>query len=155
MRYSVDSSAIIEAWQRVYPKDIFAGFWERMGQAASEGEIGIAEEVHTELQKKDDEVLGWVDEHPEMVIPIDNLTQTAVRQILADHPRLIDNRRNRTRSGGDPWVIAVAIVHGLTVVTYEHPSGTLAKPKIPDVCEAMGIPCIDVVGLIRAEGWHF
>ena len=153
MRYSIDSSAIIEAWQRVYPIDIFAGFWERLGQAASGGEVAIAEEVHTELQKKDDQVLKWVNQYPEMVVPIDIITQTAVREILASYPRLIDNRRNR--SGGDPWVIAVAMVNGLTVVTYERHTGSLAKPNIPDVCDAIGIECIDVVGLIRAEGWHF
>ena len=153
MRYSVDSSAIIEAWQRVYPMDIFPGFWERMTQAADEGVVVIAEEVYTELQRKDDEVLEWVSRCPKMVIPIDGDVQEAVKIVLTKHRRLIDNKKNR--SAGDPWVIAVAMVHNLTVVTYERPSGTLAKPKIPDACAEIGIPCIDVVGLIRAEGWRF
>lgn len=41
------------------------------------------------------------------------------------------------------------------VVTEELRSGNLTKPKIPDVCDALGVPCLNLVGFVRAQGWTF
>jgi hypothetical protein len=37
----------------------------------------------------------------------------------------------------------------------EEQGGTERKPKIPSVCRALNIPCIDVLQFLRAEGWTF
>ena len=58
-------------------------------------------------------------------------------------------------SEGDPFVIATAQIHTAIVVTGERPSGKLSKPKIPDVCQALGMRCIRILGLIQAEKWSF
>jgi len=34
-------------------------------------------------------------------------------------------------------------------------SGNLDKPKIPDVCKALGVTHMSLVGLIKAEHWTF
>ena len=75
-----------------------------------------------------------------------------MRAILADptHSRLIDTRRNR--SGSDPFVIAVAQVHGLAVVSYEQRSGAVRRPHIPDVCDALNIRTLGLVDLFREQG---
>jgi hypothetical protein len=39
----------------------------------------------------------------------------------------------------DPFVIALERVPGLTVVTAERASGSLQKPRIPDVCTGVGV----------------
>lgn len=41
------------------------------------------------------------------------------------------------------------------VVTGERHSGSLDKPKIPDVCDAMGIRCLSLVEMMEEEGWSF
>ena len=46
-------------------------------------------------------------------------------------------------------------MHGATVVTEETPSRNLTKPKIPDVCQAMGVPHVNLVGFIQEQGWVF
>ena len=47
-------------------------------------------------------------------------------------------------SGADPWIIASAKVLGRKVVTQETPGGAnTRKVKIPDVCAAMGVECIN------------
>lgn len=117
------------------------------------GELRASEEVRHELDKKDDDVRAWADGLEGFYMPIDDATQDAVSAILADHPRLIDTRRGR--SGADPFVIALARVHGCAVVTGERPSGSLRRPKIPDVCRAVGVECLSVLELIRKEGWVF
>jgi hypothetical protein len=86
-----------------------------------------------------------------MVVDLDTTVQQRVTAILALHPRLIDTRRNR--SSGDPFVIALAQVHGLSVVTGERPSGVLAKPNIPDVCVALGVTWMNVLSMFRQERW--
>ncbi len=59
-------------------------------------------------------------------------------------------------SGGDPWVIALAqdLPNGI-VVTQEKKSRNPDKPKIPNVCDNLGIECIDLIGLFRKEDWTF
>ncbi len=71
---------------------------------------------------------------------------------MRDHPLLMKATKNR--NGGDPFVIATAQVLGLTVVTEER-GGSLSKPKIPSVCQALGVRCIDVLAFIREQGWSF
>ena len=152
MKYSVDTSAIIQAWRRYYPIDIFPSVWRRLEELVSNGDLGATEEVAIELEKKDDDVLAWVRRQTGMIVPLDRDVQLATRDILRDFPRLIDTRKNR--SGADPFVIGLAMVEGITVVTDERGTGRADRPHIPDVCAALGISCIDVVGLIRAEGWQ-
>jgi hypothetical protein len=60
---------------------------------------------------------------------------------------------NSTKSGADPFVVAFAQVHGLPVVTYETLAKQNAAPKIPNVCAARGIECVDVVEVLRKEGF--
>jgi hypothetical protein len=41
----------------------------------------------------------------------------------------------------------------LKIVTDEKPTGSLDRPNIPDVCSAMGMNCIGLLDVIRAEKW--
>jgi hypothetical protein len=79
--------------------------------------------------------------------------QDAVSEVLTRFPKLVDTRKSR--SAADPFVIALAKVASCTVVSGEGPSGSALRPHIPDVCKAFQIPCIQVVDLIRVEGWTF
>ena len=111
------------------------------------------EEVLIELKKKDDDVYKWARNQPGLFLRIDESTQKVVAGILSNHPRLVDARK--TRSTADPFVIAVAQVDGLTVVSGEIPSNNLRKPKIPYVCSALGIKHIRLLELLGLEGWKF
>ena len=124
MRFSIDTSAILDGWRRHYPREAFPGLWDHLEALIRSGDLRASEEVKHELEKKDD-----------------------------DHPRLIDTRRGR--SGADPFVIALAKVRGSAVITGETPSGSLKRPKIPDVCRAIGVEPIGLLDLIRREGWVF
>ena len=50
---------------------------------------------------------------------------------------------------------ALAMVHSGTVVTEEKPTGRIEKPKIPDVCEALGVPWTNLMGYVEDQGWRF
>ena len=123
-----------------------------MDSSARSGEIFVIEEVVRELERKDDEVLKWVKEHHSMVVPVDTTVLSHLATLMAKHGSLVDPRRNK--SVCDPWVIALAMARGLTVVTAEKTSGNLKKPKIPDVCKDLHVPCLEVVEFFRMQGWR-
>jgi hypothetical protein len=55
------------------------------------------------------------------------------------------------------YVIALARLRNGTVVAQETSAAEKHKPKkdhyIPDVCRELGVPCINLLGLMRREGW--
>lgn len=153
MPFSLDTSGILDAWVRFYPPDVFPTIWSQMDESAKKGEIFVVEEVLRELEKKDDGIHKWVKQREAIVVPIDDEVQKRVVEIMFKYGRLVDTKKNR--SVGDPWVVALALVRGLTVVTGEKASGNLAKPKIPDVCKDLSLSCIEMVDFFRKQGWRW
>lgn len=123
-----------------------------MNVSATNGDVFVIEEVLRELERKDDGIHKWIKEREAMVVPIDAEVQRYVAQIMSKYGRLVDSKKNR--SVGDPWVIALAQARRLTVVTGEKATGSLLKPKIPDVCKDLGLSCIDIVDFFRKQGWR-
>ena len=151
--YSCDTSAFLDAWVRHYPPDTFPGVWEQIGKLVVRGRILFIDEVVTELGRKDDGAEEWVLSRPESIIAIDGRIQDAVTDLLRDHQRMLDTRRNK--SGADPFVIALAQVRQCSVLSGERSTGSLRRPKIPDVCAAVGINCVSLLDMFRAEGLQF
>jgi hypothetical protein len=153
VKYSIDTSAILDGWVRYYPPDRFPSVWRNMEGLIASGDLRASEEVLVELKKKDDDVCKWAKSQAGLFVPIDDPVQEIVKKILSDFPGLVDAKKNR--SAADPFVVGVASVNSLTVVSGESPSNNLAKPKIPDVCSAIGIKHIRLLELFAAEGWKF
>ncbi len=151
MAYSIDTSAFLDAWVRYYPPDVFPGIWEQMHNAATSTIINISDEVVNELEKKDDGAHAWVKSHGSIIVALDSEVEKHVQEIMGRYPRLVDSKKGR--SVGDPFVIAVARVKSLTVITGENPTGVIAKPKIPDVCENLGIRWIKILDFFREQKW--
>jgi len=152
--YSVDTSALIDGLERYYPEEHFPGLWEKVDELVDDGRLIISEEVWEEAQTKDAVVQAWCEPRKDsIVIPTDTAVAQEVQRILATHQRLVMNLKGRNRA--DPFVIAVARIRGATVVTGEGSDGTENRPKIPYVCERLGIECVKFVDVIRLEGWTF
>jgi hypothetical protein len=149
--YSIDSSGILDLF-RYYPPDVFPTIWTQMDTAIGAKTILAIDEVYRELEKKDDVAFEWLKARKTVVVDIDVEIQQRVTALLAVHPRLVDTRKSR--SSGDPFVIALAQARGLSVVTGEKASGILSKPNIPDVCTALEVPCLNVLSMFRQEGWR-
>lgn len=148
--YSIDSSALIHGWRRVYRPKNFGFVWEGFDTLIEAGRLRSSIEVYNELEKKDDELFAWCKERKEnMFVEIDEDTQILLAEIMKDHPRLVDTVKGR--SGADPFVIALAQTQKpfMTVVTEEMPG----KTKIPDVCNARGITYCGLADMIEKEDW--
>jgi hypothetical protein len=148
--YSVDSSALIHAYRRIYRPKNFGFVWEGFDRLIGEGRFKSSIEVYNELQKKDDELFAWCKERKEtMFVEIDDTTQALVAKIMAAHPKLVDTTKGR--SGADPFVMALAKSTNpqMMVVTEEYPG----KERIPDVCDAQKIDHCGIADLIEKEEW--
>lgn len=153
MRYSFDTSALIGAWRRNYPPDIFPKWWELFEESINNGLVRATEEVKEELSKQDDELYSWARNHHQLFLPIDELIQLEVKDILESYPRLVENKKNRTIA--DPFVIALAKINNAIVVTCENLANRPDRPNIPDVCRGLNIDYVDLLGFMRSMNWRF
>jgi hypothetical protein len=150
--YSIDSSALIHAWNRTYRPKNFQSFWRLLDELVDEGRLRASIEVFEELKKKDDEVYAWAKARKgKLFVEIDDAVQVAVSDLMERYPRLVDTVRGK--SGGDPFVIALAAVTQpkMVVVTQEDEG----RVRIPDVCFGEGITAIKIADLIEMENWSF
>lgn len=154
MTYCIDTSALMDAWIRNYPQEAFPTLWRKIDVLIDDGRLISSEEVLHELERKEGDALhAWAKGRRAIFAPLDDAVQACASEIMAKHPQLVDSRTGK--SFADPWVIATACAKDSTVVTGEKPTGKPARPKIPDVCLDMNIPCISFVDLILQEGWRF
>lgn len=151
MAYSIDTSAFLDAWVRFYPPDVFPGVWEQMDRAGKDSTLKASDEVLRELGKKDDGAHDWVKARTEMIVQLNPEIERHVQEIMGRYPRLVDSKKGR--SVGDPFVIAVARARNLTVITGETASGRIDVPRIPDVCNDLGIRCVRVLDFFREQKW--
>ena len=142
----------MDAWIRYYPIDVFPALWQKIEALVNQGQIIAPDEVYREIERKDDELFRWAKTRKTMFKPLDEATQVTVKEILGKFPRLVDTRKDRSRA--DPFVIALAKTSGSILVTGEH-GGTPEKPKIPTVCHALNIRPMNILQLIRSQGWAF
>lgn len=150
--YCIDTSALIAAWQERYPPENFPPFWKRVDTLIAAGRLMAPTEVLAETAKRSDELHNWLSARKQMFRELEDAIQIEAASLLAQFPRLVGERKVRTSA--DPFVIALARVEGLQIVTDEKPTGVLNRPNIPDVCTTLGMsPCMGLLELIRAEKW--
>lgn len=150
---SFDTSALINGRRDLLPPSVFVTLWQRIETVVASGEVRCVDVVRDELDVRDDEVAGWARAQTDLFVPLEGPLQSATGDVLRAHPRLVGV--GGRRSGADPFVIALAIVHGGVVVTEETASGRLEKPRIPDVCRDLGVPCVTLVQFVQVQGWTF
>jgi hypothetical protein len=103
----LDSSALVHAWRRAYRPKNFGFVCNGFDSLIKEKRLCASIEVYLELEKKDDELFDWCKGRKETLVrELDDETQGIVKEILRDHPRLVDTVKGR--SGADPFVIALA-----------------------------------------------
>lgn len=151
MKYSMDTSALIEAWARSYPPDVFSNLWRRFERLIAEGRMLAVDEVLRELKKKEDDLSKWATRQKGLFVPLDKNLQHRAASII-NRFETLTNTSTIMRGAADPFVIALAAERDIAVVTAERSRPT--KPRIPDVCQTLEIECITLVELFRREGWR-
>ncbi|MEO7196734.1 MAG: DUF4411 family protein [Pseudonocardiaceae bacterium] len=135
------------------PPEIFLTLWANIEQMIATGSIRAIDVVRDELGRRDDATRAWAAAQEGLFVILDGDVQGATSKTLAAHPKLMG--RGGGRNAADPFVIGLARAHGGIVVTEETPTGNLERPRIPDVCSALGVRCVNLIGFVRDQGWTF
>lgn len=151
--YSFDTSAILNGRRDLFRPTVFQTLWVQIDGAIADGQIRSVDEVQRELARRDDDARQWADAQGGLFVPLELPIQQSAVQILNVYPRLVS--QGGRRSAADPFVIALAMVRNGTVVTEETARGNLTSPRIPDVCGDLGVPCLNLMEYIEAQGWTF
>ena len=149
--YSLDTSALIQPWNTYYSMELCPGYWDVLDGLARKGVVFCTRDVRREIEKQDDRLFAWVKARPFLFREATEEVQRNLRRILASHPELVDSKRDRSMA--DPWVIAHAMAEKAIVVTKE--GFAPRKVKIPDVCRAVGVVCIDDFEFLHRIGLRF
>jgi len=153
--FVIDTSSILHAWRRDYPPDTFPGLWQKMEELALEGTLVAPNEVLLELERGGDEIYEWATAHASLFIEPDFDVQEKVREIVDRWPDFVPDD-SHDGVWADPYVVAIAAIRSGAVVTGEVTASQGARrPKIPNICHAMGIQCMNLLGLLRSSGWTF
>lgn len=149
--YSFDTSAIINGRRDIFIPTTFGAVWDAVEDMVRAGQVRAVDEVKRELARKSDEATQWAKQCSGLFVPLSRDVQLATREVLAKHPRLLG--QGGPRNGADPFVVALAYARGGTVVTQETPRN-LRKPRIPDVCDDLGVPWMTLPEFVNAQGWN-
>ena len=153
MSFSLDTSSLIWAWRFAYPRPNFPTLWQRFEALIRDGEMRASSMVLAELERIEDELLEWAKARGDLLVELDRPQQESVRGMLADFPGLVPAGQDRINA--DPFVIALAIRDGSSVISQERRSGNPATPMIPNVCAARDVECVNFVEFIARQGWVF
>lgn len=156
--YSLDTSALMDWQARFYPTDVFTGLKTQIEGLVATGKLRAPQIVKEELEAVGTPSLKtWAKGQTGLFVPLDPQLQYETRDIQARYPELTDVKSGH--ESADPWVIALAKLRGWTVISQETSAAEKHKPPksyyIPDVCRDLGVPCINLLGLMRKEGWTF
>ena len=160
LTYSLDSSAIIQAWNYWYTHDLHHDFWASLEELGEEGRLLVSAEVLAELSnngtRTNDPVYRWCKDREDMIsVPSDRAIQTEVSRLVNEYT-FGGTGVPGSKDFADPFVVAVARLRNARVICHE----ARKKPKqtnlrIPDVCIKEGIPWSPVYRIILNEKWKF
>ncbi len=156
--YCLDANVLIQAWQKYYSPKFCPDYWNVLVTLGTQGIVFLPEAVFDEVARAEDELSAWLKDSKLPVKPDDHQVAECLKSIYAKDPvpkYLVDNTRQRSLA--DPWVIAHAMNENATVVTQEVKVTVPGSKriKIPNVCENMGIRCINDFQLIDELGIRF
>lgn len=154
--YSLDTSFFMDWQARYYPLDVFRSLEEKIEELIESKECRAIALVKEEIDSVGTPGLrAWAKSHTGLFVPLSPDVQKAGAAIEAGYPDLLDPKS--PYQSADAYVIAHAQLHGGIVVSQETSAAEKRKaPKdhyIPHVCRELGVPCINLLGLMRRERW--
>ncbi|HYV19474.1 MAG TPA: DUF4411 family protein [Verrucomicrobiae bacterium] len=161
--YTIDADALMVMFDP--DEALFRGHVGLWGRSESEIEVGRVVshvEVLNEIRKdsrKGQDLYEWAHGHKHIFKDYDWECEARVIKMMSPKLRGFVDGGKIKPTNADPWLIAQAKCLGLTLVSQEKPTlGTGAIiQKIPNVCAdpIFKVECINLVGMIRKEGWRF
>lgn len=153
-KYCFDTDTLASSWRRYYRPDAFRPLWEKIGSMVKDGVILIPDEVKKEIGAGKDELVAWIKTNCANSVSISKEQLEIVAEIVNKYPGVSQYKKPRPNHA-DPFVVAVAKINKITVVTYEGPNGSTQNPSIPSLCGEYGIECCTMADFFKKEGISF
>ncbi|GEQ32635.1 hypothetical protein B795N_05170 [Marinilactibacillus psychrotolerans] len=169
-KYLIDSNSLISPYKTFYQFELVPSFWEWLKPVYDQS-IFLVDKVRDELRpakksKDKDELQKWIETNclaeEKIILPNTDI------EVLNNYAKVLNHVDQspfyKQKSydlwadfkKADPWLIAIALTHGYTIVTMEVRNthlgsgpATSKEPKIPDVCNALGVECINLYDLMH------
>lgn len=146
-KYIIDTSAILsQKDNEAHRRSVYKQKWEKIDSLVKSERIITCSEIAEEVEDK--ELEEWINRIT--IIPIDDEIQENVKTVVSINKQLVDFKN--IKSSADAFLIATAMKYDLIVITEENKK---SSKKIPQCCERLNIPCINILGLCEMEGWVF
>jgi hypothetical protein len=157
--YSIDTNVLMDWQVRYFPTDVFASLITKIDGLISVSRFLAPALVREELENtalSTADLILWSKQRSQVLVPLEEVLQEGL-SIMGRFPGLNDPKSEYDEA--DAYVIALARLRNGIVVTQETPAAEKRNPKrthfIPDVCRELGVPCINLLGMMRREGWVF
>ena len=156
MTYLLDTSIFINGWRKHYHPEVFPAYWSALDALIENRKVLSCEAVYDELQQQRDELADWAKERKRIFRSPTEDTLLELQGVMREFPNFA--AQGGSRNAADPYLIAHARISKAVVVTDEVklPAVRLTKPpKIPNVCDALGIRWMPGVDFLRANNIVF
>jgi hypothetical protein len=160
--YWLDTNVFIQAKNGPYKFKVFGVFWAFLHEQIGAATIRCPKMVYQEIVNNEDpldDLAIWIKARRQSGLFVDaNADVQKAMNTVADYVAETYEQQHAGRflSGADPWLIAHAAQTKAVVVTHEsgtHPQAKAAR--IPDVCHALKVPCIDTYEMLDRLGADF
>ena len=157
-KYSIDTSSLLAMMNagEKYDKEVFRKLWSDFLALCDAGKVVSHIEVRKEIKEggiKDQ--VKWTKDYKKIFQNYNLPTETEVIRDIGSRGGHFVSFLQQQKSKSvhaDPWLIAQAKVEGLILISEEAIN---SPKKIPQVCIAMGVKPINILGLIQEEGWSY
>jgi hypothetical protein len=158
--YVLDSDIFMTPAASYYAFDLVPRFWDVLVEEARHERIRSIDRVKDEIEKVGDKLTDWAKNHFQPFFfstqsqAVQGQYEAIIRWAHKQQQFLEAAKREFAKNGNaDAWLVAYAKVNGCTVVTFEkYEAGAKRRIKIPNVCKAFGVACVDLFGMLRALG---
>lgn len=161
--FLLDTSVFVQA-HRNYSLDLFPSFWKFLIDQANLGRLFSIDRVCDELARGNDDLKDWAQEKFAQFFQC-----SATQDVMFCYPQVIQwaNDQGQYLPGAktafakhenaDAWLVAYAMAQECkcTIVTMEklNPNKKNGIP-LPNVCQAFGVPYIDLLEMLRRLGFR-
>lgn len=153
MIYLIDTNVLVDAARDYYPLDRVPQFWEWLEDMGRNGALKIPLEIYEEVASGDDVLAAWLKANRSTMVLYESIAPELLTKVIERGYALNLTDAEIEKIGADPFLIAYALAdpNNRCVVTMEasKSSRIRANRHIPDVCDDLGIRCINTFCLIR------
>ncbi len=156
--YLLDSDVFIAAKNSYYAFAICPGFWDSLIHHSQTGRVCSIDHVRSELLtgRKTEDLVLWA----KNAVPAEFFHSTddedvvnAYTQVMLwaqRNQQFLDPAKAKFATGADGWLVAYAMVHGVTVVTNEQPRPqSRNRILLPDVCVQFNVAYKDTFAMLN------